>query len=864
MSCHWAFPRYATRLAIWVVASLAACGAYALQPPTPQLMQQYKQDGTLPERAKKARRFGNHLVKPALTARLQQKLRKAGLKVNGPAATGSDDTSINAPPPAWQGGLPSSGSPKVLVMMVDFAEYPHQASQTQADVQNKFFGTGNPAYHPYESLRSYYQRSSYGALNIEGAVLGWYRATNSRSYYQNLGDGPGQEALMMEAINYFDAQGHDFTQYDNNNDGRIDAFFIKWTGPDNGWANFWWAYQWEWHSNPGFRVDGKSMGAYVWSWIARPTGEAFSPHVDIHETGHLLGLPDLYDYNDSVGPRGGVGNLDMMDGNWGDHNCFSKFMLDWLEPTTIASGDLTLTLNPTGTSQDCVLIMPGAVPGEIFDEYFMVQYRRRSTGNDPLNYPTDGLVVWHIDSTLDSVGTNFLYNNSYTSRKLVRLMEADGLEQISQNLNADAGDFYRPPSVFGLATSPNSRTYSGLMTGVQVDQLTVPGATMSGRFRIVAAPLPAAVDAVLAGQTCLPGNDVIDPGERVTLNISLLNMGTAPSENLTATLQSEGGVLSPSEPQNYGALTPGGPAVARAFSFTADGTCGGTLTATLHLTDGATGFDAVHFDFRMGAPLFTLEQNFDSLIAPALPAGWTATVGSGTPPAWKTVTGFGDTAPNAAYAPAVATVADNYLISPSFAITTGLAELTFRHRYDFENGFDGGVLEVSVGDGAFVDILVAGGSFQSGGYNSKISTFYSNPISGRSAFTGDSGGFITTRVTLPASVTGPNIRLRWRLGTDAGISETGWYVDSVRLSDGYLCCRPPDSIGDFDEDGDVDQEDYGRFQTCFSDHLPQNDPACLPARMDADNYVDQDDLAIFLRCHTAANVPADPDCRELP
>jgi len=59
--------------------------------------------------------------------------------------------------------------------------------------------------------------------------------------------------------------------------------------------------------------------------------------VVIHETGHALGLPDYYDYDDKVGPRGGVGGLDMMDNNWGDHNPFSKWLLGWLELTFVAA-----------------------------------------------------------------------------------------------------------------------------------------------------------------------------------------------------------------------------------------------------------------------------------------------------------------------------------------------------------------------------------------------------------------------------------------------------------------------------------------------------------------------------------------------
>lgn len=67
--------------------------------------------------------------------------------------------------------------------------------------------------------------------------------------------------------------------------------------------------------------------------------------------------------------------------------------------------------------------------------------------------------------------------------------------------------------------------------------------------------------------------------------------------------------------------------------------------------------------------------------------------------------------------------------------------------------------------------------------------------------------------------------------------------------------------GDFDDDLDVDQEDFGRFQACLTGiAVPVTDPNCLYADLEGDNDVDQGDFAIFLRCLSGANVPADPAC----
>lgn len=66
---------------------------------------------------------------------------------------------------------------------------------------------------------------------------------------------------------------------------------------------------------------------------------------------------------------------------------------------------------------------------------------------------------------------------------------------------------------------------------------------------------------------------------------------------------------------------------------------------------------------------------------------------------------------------------------------------------------------------------------------------------------------------------------------------------------------------DFDEDGDVDQFDFGRFQACFSGAgVDQLDPLCRGARLDADEDVDSEDFSLFLQCLSGPGRVADPAC----
>jgi len=117
--------------------------------------------------------------------------------------------------------------------------------------------------------------------------------------------------------------------------------------------------------------------------------------------------------------------------------------------------------------------MPGAVDGEIFGEFFMVQNRFRSGNDTGLFTGSDGLVVWHVDARLNAWGSDFLYDNSYTDHKLLRLMEADGLEEIETfSASADAGDYYKAGASFGPLTVPDTSRYEGTPTSVLMTSVT--------------------------------------------------------------------------------------------------------------------------------------------------------------------------------------------------------------------------------------------------------------------------------------------------------------------------------------------------------------------------------------------------------
>ncbi|HYP28851.1 MAG TPA: S8 family serine peptidase [Blastocatellia bacterium] len=305
----------------------------------------------------------------------------------------------------------------------------------------------------------------------------------------------------------------------------------------------------------------------------------------------------------------------------------------------------------------------------------------------------------------------------------------------------------------------------------------------------------ASAGATITTESCSPANGAVDPGETVTVSLCVQNVGTTATTNLVGTLAATGGVTSPSGPQSYGALAAGGPPVCRNFTFTANGACGSTITASLNLQDGATNLGTVTYTFTLGTLATAFTENFDGVTAPALPAGWTTSFVNGAGCAlgsnWTTVTTPNDTAPNSAFHNDPNCITDNFLVTPAIAISSASAQLTFRRNNNLESTFDGMVLEISnpaINGGAFQDIITAGGSFVTGGYNATISVNFSSPIAGRQAWSGNSGGFTTTTVNLPASAMGASIQLRWRVATDTSVSGVGANVDTIVITDGFECC----------------------------------------------------------------------------
>jgi hypothetical protein len=248
----------------------------------------------------------------------------------------------------------------------------------------------------------------------------------------------------------------------------------------------------------------------------------------------------------------------------------------------------------------------------------------------------------------------------------------------------------------------------------------------------------------------------------------------------------------------------GGPGVTRPFLFTVDPAfvCGGRITLAFQLQDGAENLGAVLIRLQTGVPKIAVQQNFDRTMQGGLPPRWwrssSTTSSIIVPRDWKVSATRSQSGPKSVFSPDPNQVGINELVTPVFLIALPNGRLTFRNWYEFETTFlrnrlyDGSVLEIKIGDGAWQDILAAGGSFEAGGYDGLLDGCCQNPLAGRLGWSGRSGvnqtsEWITTSVRLPSSTTGQTIQFRFRVGTDIGGFREGQYIDDLVVTDGYVC-----------------------------------------------------------------------------
>ncbi len=415
--------------------------------------------------------------------------------------------------PALQGGggafATATGTVKNLVVLLRFSNHgPSGQNRTlpsQANVSTIMNAVGGDvALAPTGSVRDHYLETSYGQFTIDSTVVGWIDVPNTETYYANGTSGLTSRTweLIIAGLNAADAS-IDFTQFDSDGDGKIDAitflhsgYGAEWGGTDQyGTAsvNRMWSHKWEiptWTSAEGVTVQDYNISPGLWGTSGSGPGRI---GVVCHELGHFFGMPDLYDTD---GSSQGIGNWCLMaGGSWGfdssqrypSHmSAWAKVKLGWVFPTTIQPG--AQSLPRVETNATIHKIDNGYAPGE----YLLVE-NRQPTGFDA-QIPQGGLAVWHCDEAKGSFGSNDPDNDEgYPGQSgwpgnarhyRTALLQADGGFDMEHNQDrGDSGDVYRSGGVSQITNSstPNTDAYQSGSSWDNNNRLTsigAPGATM--------------------------------------------------------------------------------------------------------------------------------------------------------------------------------------------------------------------------------------------------------------------------------------------------------------------------------------------------------------------------------------------------
>ncbi|MCD8209591.1 MAG: hypothetical protein LUC31_02095 [Coprobacillus sp.] len=334
----------------------------------------------------------------------------------------------------------SKGDVNILVIPTIIKGYESSATEENRErINEAFFGDSETT--GWESVTSYYYKSSYGALNISGEVTPWFDlglspselyAKQSRTY----GEYGTFYALEQAFIWAVSEQDIDMAKYDNDDDGFVDAIILIYSAPNYSnwgplsslgeqygyWAFTYWDYTFIYEG--GYFKDSETGEVYPYCphgycWMSYDFMDQghdgdndidIDAHTYIHEFGHLLGLDDYYDTDNEHAP---MGYCDMMDANIGDHCAYTKYALGWVKPYVV-TGNAKITIRPFATSGDCIVLKYNASSrfyDNAFNEYLMIEYITpeelweydASHGYiaEGLNaYTTPGIRVTHVDSRL--------------------------------------------------------------------------------------------------------------------------------------------------------------------------------------------------------------------------------------------------------------------------------------------------------------------------------------------------------------------------------------------------------------------------------------------------------------------------------
>ena len=337
--------------------------------------------------------------------------------------------------------FPLNGTPKSLVILVNFQDTAFVTPSAQTAFSNLLNQDGYNSNGGTGSARDYFMASSFGKFAPNFDIVGPFNLPNPMSYY-GANDASGNDLRPVEMIVDACTAANatvDFTQYDTDNDGKIDNVFVYYAGYNEAeWGpdNSIWPHRWQviknynyFGSTTSITFDGKKVYNYACSSELKGSSGTNMCGIGTfcHEFGHVLGLVDLYNTDDQSKPTLGSWSI-MSSGNYLNgsntpptYSAWDRFYLGWFTPQEAKQAS-NLTLQPLyqgktvpqNTINQCFLLsdtthnLIGDNPTP--SEFFLLEYRKKVGWDSYL--PAEGMCVWHIDYDANIWATNT--PNNYT------------------------------------------------------------------------------------------------------------------------------------------------------------------------------------------------------------------------------------------------------------------------------------------------------------------------------------------------------------------------------------------------------------------------------------------------------------------
>jgi len=434
-----------------------------------------------------------------------------------------------------------------LTLLGQYSNLP--ANYSQQAFQNLLFNGPNPT----GTITDYYSEISYNQLVFTGSCSGWYNMPRTLEEYTGSNNGLGFQGgprFVLDIVTIADStiDYSDYIQYyDSQNRPHIGFIAVVHSGADAaaGAYNIW-SHRWSFTvltggqpyiSNDIDPVSGQNViidGDYAiqpeLSGSNNTSGSLITIGVFAHEFGHIFGLPDLYDTDNS---SEGLGNWCLMAGGaYGGNGSTShtpvhmsawcKKELGWVSPINITTAlDSLSVLNV----EESPIVYRMWRNGTMGLEYFLIENRQK-IGFDE-NLFDSGFLIFHVDDAMDG--------NQNENHYLVDLEQADGLRNLNHGSGrGDAGDPF-PGSTnntrFDVNTNPNSKDYSLQNTFVSLRNIRKDNMNMIADFDIGTEPY---IDLVsISVNEHIFQNGRVQPGETADVNFILNNISNVSSSNTT-------------------------------------------------------------------------------------------------------------------------------------------------------------------------------------------------------------------------------------------------------------------------------------------------------------------------------------------